>query len=195
MSISERWNNLRWFWKVAIVFVSLWVLANVVLATADADVYDTNLTNSVTLESTDATLLLQAPPEQLLTATIPSGCHGRVWRKSTVYIRGTSIVIAWRRTAIDRWCNNNRGQIYDWGNATGDDGKYSIAPYCWYDATFGKAWWTVSKSEAKVWNQGTLKVCGRLSLSKTVNPKIYFHAATTKRPYRYWNYGGTTIYH
>jgi hypothetical protein len=192
--VSNIYKRQHWIVKVLFWLVVAWLVANIVLATASADVYDDNLNNSVVTEQTDATMLVQAAPETFFHASIPAGCHGRVWRKSTVYIRGTGIVIAWRRTAIDRWCNNTKGQIYDWGVATGDDGKWSVAPYCWYDVTFGKHWWTVSKSEAKVWNQGTLKVCGRLSLQRTVNPRIYFHSATNYRPYRYWNFGGV-IYH
>lgn len=191
-----RYNRQHWLVKIILWAVAFVLAANIVLVTAsEADVYDTNLQNSVSVESTDTTMLVTALPETMLLSSIPAGCHGRVWRKNTIYIKGTSVVIAWRRTAIDRWCNNTAGVINDWGAATGDDGKYSVAPYCWYDTTYGKNWWTPSRSEAKVWNQGTLKVCGRISLGKTINPRIYFHAATQTRPYRYWNYGGTTIYH
>lgn len=194
--MSERWNTLAWYWKLAILIVGLWLLANVVLATAKADVYDDQLANASVEETTDTSNLILAPAiSSILSGSIPAGCHGRVYRTKRIYLRLTNFTIGWRRTAIDRWCNNSRGQIYDWGYATGDDGKYAIAPYCWYDTTYGKVWWTVSKSEAKVWNQGTLKVCGRISLGITVNPRIYFHSATLSRPYRYWNYGGTTIYH
>jgi hypothetical protein len=195
--MSNMFMRQHWLVKIILIVVALWVLANLVLlSSASADTYQTNLDNATVVESTDSTMLLTAPPASLLQGSIPAGCHGLVWRKSSIVIRYTHIVIGWRRTMIDRWCNSTRGQIYDWGAATGDYGKWATSPYCWYDATYGKVWWTVSKSEAKVWNQGTLKVCGRISLGKTVNPRIYFHSATATRRYRYWNYGNLLhIYH
>lgn len=193
-NIWTKYKGMHWLLKVLVVLFMAWLFANFVLVTAKADTYQTNLDNASVVEETDSTMLLLAGAPQLF-GSIPAGCHGRVWRKSSIVIRYTHIVIGWRRTAIDRWCNDTRGQIYDWGYATGDDGKYAVAPYCWYDSTFGKVWWTASRTEAKVWNQGTLKVCGRISLGRTVNPRIYFHAATNYRHYRYWNYGGTAIYH
>jgi hypothetical protein len=180
--------------QVLLVVAILYVLANLVLVTADADASaQTDLDSAVLVETTAMTSTAPASLFQPL-ALAPTACHGRVWRRQSVKIKLTGIVVAWRQTAIDRWCGRT-GVIYDWGTATGDDGKWAASPYCWYDNTSGKTWWTVSKSEAKVWNQGTLKVCGRVSLGKTINPRIYFHAPSTTRPYPYWNYGGTAIYH
>jgi hypothetical protein len=189
----------HWLVKVLLLVVLLWVIlqlpllfSNIESAGAATDP-QTQLDNTKVVETSGLSLAL---PDLVITAgSIPSGCHGRVWRRQSVVVIGTSVAVGWRQTAIDRWCGNTSGVIYDWGAARGDDGKWAASPYCWYDSTFGKVWWTVSRSEAKVWNQGTLKVCGKVSLGKTVNPRIYFHAATTTRPYLYWNYGDGVIRH
>lgn len=205
--MTATWKRLRqqhWLVQVLILLVLAWILFNLPLiapsivdnagAATDPDVALTNAT-IVDENIIDPSILIAPAPSTLVLATIPAGCHGRVWRRQSIVITGTSIAVGWRQTAIDRWCGNTHGQIYDWGTATGYDGQWASSPYCWYDTGHGKAWWTVSKSEAKVWNTGTLKVCGKVSLGKTITPKIFFHAATSTRRYLYWNYGTSTIYH
>lgn len=204
-NIWTTYKNSHWVWKVLVALFLLWVLLNLpLIAPSIVSKAGAATDPQVTLDNTTivdeniidpSILIAPAPSTGLLSALVPAGCHGRVWRRQSIVILGTSIAVGWRQTAIDRWCGNSSGRIYDWGTATGYDGQWAASPYCWYDTSHGKAWWTVSESEAKVWNTGTLKVCGKVSLGKTITPKIYFHAATSTRRYLYWNYGGTTIYH
>lgn len=195
--MTARFKRQHWIVKVLLVFLLVYVFLNLVLlgsnvSSAGAAEYDLGTAKVVETSG----LSLFDPTLEQTSYTIYTGCHARVWRRQSIVPYGTSIVVAWRQTAIDRWCwRGSTGVIYDWGYATGDDGKWAASPYCWYDATYGKVWWTVSRTQAKVWNQGTLKVCGRVSLGKTINPRIYFHGATTTRPYGYYDFGDGVIRH
>jgi hypothetical protein len=112
----------------------------------------------------------------------PVGCHQRtVWRKSSIRIRLVHLEIGWRRTSIDGWCWN-RKRITWTGSSDGDDGKGAIFPYCWDNATSKQEWVTLFWQK-RVYNQGTLRVCGKLSPQITVKPRIYFKRGD------YWNYG------
>lgn len=198
MSIVKKFGAMHWALRIVIAVIAVWLFMNLLLVTAKsatAEQLQSNLDTAVVVSENvvDPSILTTGP---VLAAAIPAKCNRIiVWRKQSLRTRIGNITMAWRRTKIDRWCNNTRGVIYDWGTSSGDDGKWTGPGYCWYDETYGKTWNTVSRTEAKVWNQATLKVCGRLSLGHTVNPRIYFHAATTTRRYTYWNYGGTVIYH
>lgn len=200
--ILRYWPQ-KWYWRVLLIVAFVYVLMNLLLLTAGTDSagaatpeqLQSNLDTAIVVNSNVVDpSILSTPPSAL--AAIPAKCNRfPVWRMQSLQTRIGHVTMAWRRTRIDKWCNNTRGVITNWGAANGDDGKWTGPGYCWYDVTFGKVWNTVSQTEGKVWNQGTLKVCGRLSLGHSVNPRIFFHGATTSRRYAYWNYGGTTIYH
>lgn len=104
------------------------------------------------------------------------GCENKIWRTKYIHIKSNllhwTFNVAWRRTAIDSWCWD-RKRIRNWGMNSGDDGKDAIFPYCWYNETHGKEW--VSNFwQQKVYNQGSLKVCGKASPQKTVKPQLYY---------------------
>lgn len=196
----KRWQQIVLVLAILYAIFALAPLLSSVDSTAGAatndDALAAQLSSAVVLESTqlDPSILTTQPAQTL--AAIPSGCHGRVWRQLTIKVPVTGVTLGWRRTAIDRWCGNTKGVIYDWGAATGDDGKYAFPGYCWSNQTNAKVWNTVSRSEGLVYNQGTMTVCGRISTAKTLKPQVFFHAATSTRPYLYWNYGtGTPILH
>lgn len=175
----------RWWTRLLLAVAVAYALACLLLVTADVQA----ATPSQRLATADV-IATNSPA----TRSYQAGCHNRIWRTLTVRLHWTHTVVAWRRTAVDQWCWNSRGRITDLGLATGDDGKWAAWPYCWDTETSGKVWNTASRSEAKVWNQGTLKVCGKFSPGLTINPRIYFHAPDRVRRYAHWNFGGTAVY-
>lgn len=122
---------------------------------------------------------------------IQAGCHGKVSRRISLYIRGyfTHPVIAWRRVAIDQWC---------WRASTGtisstygdpDDGKWAFPGYCWDNVTYRKG--PVTTVQWYSYAQATLKSCTRLSPQRTIKPSINYHGATTTRGYGFWRFDNT----
>jgi hypothetical protein len=136
-----------------------------------------------------------SPADVTAAASATSGlvakCHGKVWRRRSIKQPITGFTYGWRQTAIS-WCYGSNGVITS-TIGTGNDGAYSGGLWCYKDVSYGKAWWTVSHSEVKVWNTGVLYTCAKaLPFTRTLNPMIFAHAGTKRRPYPYWNYGDPT---
>lgn len=120
-----------------------------------------------TIEDTISTDALFTPY-----ALVKKGCHGRVWKVTSIKIRLIHFRLAWRRTSVDRWCWNSKTIIGSEGD--GDDGSDAFFGYCWVNESHKNTAWNASGSERRVNNRGVLKTCARASLQVTANPKIFF---------------------
>lgn len=196
---SVLWPN-KWYLKVLAILVWISIIGSLLLATAGesqaAITYNlpgTPLTNPALVPvATDAqigatlshplsfamadalvqnsTLVEETSPPSLFTSPT---CRARATRTSKLYVRFVHYVMAWRRTAAERWCWNSKRVITSHGGS-GDDGKDSMLIWCWFNPTFSNVIWNASGTQWRVHNQGTLKVCTRTSLQRTVNPTLYY---------------------
>lgn len=141
-------------------------------ALADTEVVDTEMTVTTALNLEQPTAL-----------SLPlAGCHGQVWRKLIVYAKVIgSPQIAWRQSLKHEWCWRG-SQIISWG--TNDAASYrhfTVSGFCWFNTAPSDNWYgtTASHRERLIQNPGTLRTCARLSLQKTINPKIFYQIGGT----------------
>jgi len=216
MAILATWKRQHWALKLLIILIVGMVLAGIGLltgvegssnspgipaaaaATANDPAVDFDNGNVVVTEENiiDPSIILAGAENTGLLPAIfrtSAGCHGRVWRRLYIKQPITGFTYGWRQTAVNQWCWNTAGTMTTAGTASGNDGAYSNFSCCWSDVDYGRAWWNVSHTEAKVWNRGTLKVCGRVVPgTRVLYPQVFYHAPDARRPYAHWNYGDPT---
>lgn len=147
------------------------------LSTATPQQLDSLLSTAAVREEDSVDVgLFQAPSLGLTTH-----CHGQVWRKLIIYLRYVGTQIAWRRALKHEWCWIG-SVITSWGvNDKLSYKEWTFPGYCWYNTAPGDNWYerVVRHHERLIENGGTLRTCVRLSLQRTINPKVYYQAGGT----------------